>query len=43
MPASDQPPIAKLSSRQVLDRVKRFAARLQANARWMKRFLHGGK
>lgn len=25
------------------ERVKQFAARLKANAQWMKQFLHGGK
>ena len=29
------------SSRSALDTLHQFAARLKANARWMKQFLHG--
>lgn len=29
------------SSRMALDTLYQFAARLKANARWMKQFLHG--
>jgi hypothetical protein len=37
-------PAAKhLSAKQILEREKRFATRLNANASWTKRFLHGGK
>ena len=33
----------RLFSRWNGERVKQFAARLKANARWMKQFLHGRK
>jgi hypothetical protein len=32
-----------LTAKQLLEREKRFATRLKANARWTKRFLHDGR
>ena len=37
------PAAKRLSAKQILEREKRFANRLNANANWTKRFLHGGK
>ena len=37
------PAVKRLGAKQLLEREKRFANRLNANASWTKRFLHGGK
>lgn len=41
--ATPNPAAKRVSGLQLLHRVKQFAVRLNANARWMKQFLHGSR